>query len=71
MIGRSAVRNSWYGTMFGWAVPSRLGDETAEQVVRRLVHERGHARVEQRHGHPRAAAGLPRPINAAWIALHA
>ena len=38
-------------------VAQRLGDETAEQVVRRLVHERGDARVEQRHRHARAAAG--------------
>ena len=72
MNGRSAAWNTWYGTMFGCSLPIGPGHDAADQVVRGLVHERGHAR-RRRARRPRGgrARCAPAPRSAARIPIAA
>ena len=65
-IAPSAVSNASYGTMFGWALPSRPGDVAGERVLG-LVDERGEGRAEERQVDP--LAGRRRRALALGVAL--
>ncbi len=70
-IAPSAVSKVSYGTMFGWALPSRPGATPADERVLRLVDEAGQRRAEERDVDPLAARRRPgrpsrsRPTSAA------
>ena len=48
-ISPSAVSNVSYGTMFGWALPSRPGCDAVDERVLGLVDEHRQRRFEDRH----------------------
>ena len=54
-IAPSAVANVSYGTMFGWALPSRPGATPVDERVLGLVDEAGEGRAEERDVDPLAA----------------
>ena len=66
-IAPSAVSNVSYGTMFGWALPSRPGATPADERVLGLVDEAGQRRPEERDVDPLAAARPAGPAPAPLV----